>query len=295
MSDSRLRKRRRLPRPFQVGAIALAFGLGVATSWWITDEPGQQETAKSPSATAEEPKKLSTENSAKSRKLDDNAAPELSGATDAEAPLPGLDGPDPIPVPTPTLEDVFPKPLISLTEDDIVRTGSGEFFVADGESAATGANPTKYRVEVETDLPFAAEEAAEFIDETLGDRRGWTARAEHDFQRVSDDSFDIRILIATPDTVDRLCAPLRTNGKVSCAANGRAVLNGVRWAVGAESFGDDVPNYRRYLVGHEVGHLLGYSHESCPRSGELAPVMVQQTKSTQGCEPNPWPFPDAGE
>src|SRR5699024_956488 len=100
-SDSRLRKRRRLPRPFQAGAIALAFGLGLATSWWITDGPGLQVTAESPTVTAEEPKALPTESSAKSRKLDDNSTPELSGTADTEAPLLGLDGPDPIPVPAP--------------------------------------------------------------------------------------------------------------------------------------------------------------------------------------------------
>src|SRR5690625_2888848 len=130
MSDSRLRKRRRLPRTFHDGAIAMAFGRVLDTSWWITAETGLPETAESRHVTAEEPKALPPESSAKSRKLDDTSTPELSGATDTEAPLLGLDGPDPIPVPAPTLDDVFPEPLISITEDDIVQTGSGEFFVA---------------------------------------------------------------------------------------------------------------------------------------------------------------------
>src|SRR5690625_6734662 len=142
----------------------------------------------------------------------------------------------------PSFTEQHPDPLISVTEDDSVKTGSGEFNIADGGSEPSGANPTKYRVEVEKELPFNIDETAQFIDETLADPRGWGAEGKHAFQRVSDDSYDFRIVIATPDTVDELCAPLRTNGKVSFCLDGRAKLNGLRWAVGCDGIGDTIVN-----------------------------------------------------
>lgn len=279
------RIKRRRPRFIEVGAIALSFGIGLGTSWWFTDgrsaiespgASGVSETQSDPSDTPS-PMPLETSEPGTPETVDENVGP-LSEIN---------------PPPMPSFTEKLPDPLISVTEDDIVKTGSGEFNIADGGSEASGENPTRYRVEVEKELPFNIDDTAKFIDETLADPRGWGAKGKHAFQRVSDDSYDFRIVIATPDTVDELCAPLRTNGKVSCGRDGRATLNGLRWAVGVESFGDDIDNYRRYLVAHEFGHLLGYQHEKCPAPGELAPVMVQQTHSTQGCEPNPWPFPNA--
>ena len=102
---------------------------------------------------------------------------------------------------------------------------------------------------------------------------------------------DLRITLASPDTTDRLCAPLQTRGQVSCHNGGRVVLNLRRWQLGAEAYGTDVAAYRTYLVNHEVGHGLGHGHAYCARQGKVAPVMMQQTYGLKGCTAWPWPTP----
>ena len=51
----------------------------------------------------------------------------------------------------------------------------------------------------------------------------------------------------------------------------------------------ELPEYRAYLVSHEVGHILGKGHARCPATGGPAPTMVQQTLGIGKCTPSPWP------
>ena len=87
-----------------------------------------------------------------------------------------------------------------------------------------------------------------------------------------------------------MCAPLNTHGDYSCGRYGHAAINHTRWVQATEEF-PDLTQYRQYVVNHEVGHLLGRQHVSCPAAGELAPIMQQQSIRVAPCLPNAWPFP----
>lgn len=191
--------------------------------------------------------------------------------------------------PTPT-----PTP-VTVTPTTVPDSGSGSFVVAGGGTGPVGGGSAgvRYSVEVEDGLPLDASAVAGEVDAILADERSWIALGRWTLQRVDTDP-DARILLATPDTTDRLCAPLRTAGIFSCRQGDLVVLNAARWVGGADSWGDDVVGYRGYLVNHEFGHFLGFGHVGCPGAGEPAPVMMQQTKSVEECLPNAWPSVTGG-
>lgn len=99
----------------------------------------------------------------------------------------------------------------------------------------------------------------------------------------------LRVVLASPDTTDRLCRPLGTRGKVSCRNGNDVVINARRWVNGTASYAGQLTRYRQYVINHEIGHSFGLGHRSCPASGAKAPVMLQQTIGLQGCDPSPWP------
>ena len=187
------------------------------------------------------------------------------------------------PVPTaPTVPSVPSVPTV-------LATGSGRFTVAAGPAAPPAkAKLVRYTVEIENGLQLSAAAVAGTVDTTLADKRSWPA-AGYSFRRTGTPS-DLRILLATPGTVDKLCAPLDTGGEVSCRNEDLVVLNARRWVLGAPAYGANIAAYRQYLVNHEVGHFLGHGHVGCPGKGRYAPVMLQQTLGLQGCKPNPWPI-----
>jgi Protein of unknown function (DUF3152) len=97
----------------------------------------------------------------------------------------------------------------------------------------------------------------------MGCRSILTRRSRFDLTPVGQ-SATLHAYIGTPTTADRLCAPFLTRGEVSCNNGNRVVLNAKRWLLGADSYGSDLTNYRRYLVNHEFGHALGKHHVDCP-------------------------------
>lgn len=150
----------------------------------------------------------------------------------------------------------------------------------------------EFRIEVDPALEdrLTRAELASFVIETLSDERSWTGRGVG--FRLVDEGGLFTLTVATPERVDRLCAPLQTVSTYSCARNGWIAFNSDRWFGATETWPGDLETYRRYLVNHEVGHYVrGPSHDQCPGEGLPAPVMMQQTKGLKGCEPNGWVDP----
>ncbi|WP_043502555.1 DUF3152 domain-containing protein [Georgenia sp. SUBG003] len=173
------------------------------------------------------------------------------------------------------------------------QSASGELLtVAGAQEAPREARTVRpVRVQVEKGLPVDGEAFADFVLTVLNDERGWGHDGSVVFSRTDGPS-DISVVLASPALTDELCRPLRTVGEYSCGRDARAVLNAERWSDGAAPFldgGGNITEYRQYLVNHEVGHLLGHPHESCPVPGEPAPIMLQQTMRLEGCLPQPWP------
>jgi hypothetical protein len=150
-------------------------------------------------------------------------------------------------------------------------------------------NSLNINLKIENSLNMDIDCLANLIFEILNDDRGWKTVVNKNFQFTNESRSDFSIVFASPETVDELCFPLQTNGIYSCRVADRVVINFFRWVSGAKDFGTDLATYRLYLINHEVGHMLGWGHTNCPAEGALAPLMMQQSITTDSCLPYGWP------
>lgn len=213
--------------------------------------------------------------------------------TASVSPLPAPTTATPTPTPSTTgTESPSPKPTPSGPTPSSTLPkikASGKFDTAGVRVAASGSSGTLHRfaVQVETSAKLDADKVGTQIAGVLNDPRSWAGSGNVRFALVSDPAkAGFTIVIAAPATAKGLC----TLEPSTCVSSGDVVIDAAYWL----STPNDYPSrsqWQAYLVNHVVGHLLGESHQGCPKQGRPAPVMMSQEGSLKGCTPNPWPFP----
>jgi len=227
---------------------------------------------------------------------DRNAVPVAEVTPDGTATATPTPTPAPEASPTPEAprSSVASTPPKSTPEPVVPRHGPGTYNRATATLVNQKERGTviRYTVQVEKGVPVDPDEAAAIIHGVLNDKRSWGGKGAYTWIYVPKGRVDLTASIVTPDTTDKICAPLNTRGELSCRNGGRIALNADRWVYGVKHYGGDLTGYRQYLVNHEFGHYLGHGHEPCPGKGKRAPVMMTQTVGLEGCVKNPWPAND---
>ena len=129
--------------------------------------------------------------------------------------------------------------------------------------------------------------ARDVVKTVLNERSGWRSKGYRFSEAASYASPDFTITFWTDDhIVARFGRDFR--GLSVCENQRHIYINLQNWRSGANAGFADVRQYRRYVVNHEVGHVLGYGHVDARhhcRNGGRASVMSQQTKGQFGCTP----------
>ena len=137
---------------------------------------------------------------------------------------------------------------------------------------------------ITADVRAFARQAAE----TYADPRGWRGKGVEFRQVRRGGSFTLVLAqAATVPSYSPVCSSMW-----SCRVGRYVIINQTRWQHASPAWNRanrSRRDYRHMVVNHETGHWLGKGHATCPGKGRLAPVMMQQSKGTQGCRLNPWP------
>ncbi|CAN5278814.1 hypothetical protein BH09ACT12_BH09ACT12_19930 [soil metagenome] len=129
---------------------------------------------------------------------------------------------------------------------------------------------------------------ARLAQQTYEDPRGWRGKGVQ-FSRVAQGG-SFTLVLAEASTVPSFSS--QCSATYSCRVGRYVIINQTRWQQATPPWnaaGESLRDYRHLVVNHETGHWLGKGHASCPGPGRLAPVMMQQSKGTNGCVFNPWP------
>jgi len=140
----------------------------------------------------------------------------------------------------------------------------------------------RYKISIESNIKRNLKNFKKEVDNILSHPKSWKVNFSQ-----NNTNYDFEIILTSAKNVKKYC---KFSG-LSCAdPNSKKIwINNSRWINGAKASKLSLKNYRIYLINHEIGHILGFSHTK-PIKNKKTEVMVQQTLGIGNGIPNPWPL-----
>lgn len=111
----------------------------------------------------------------------------------------------------------------------------------------------------------------------------WESSLINNYPKINKRLPDVKIHLSNENTIKKKCG---FEG-LSCATVGghEIYLNETNWTKGSIKSKLSLENYRKYVLTHEMLHILGYLHEECSGKGQKISIMQQQTVGIGDCVP----------
>ncbi len=287
------------------GVVVVAFGLGLVAGWITDGLPARLQGEPTPSA---------------------SPSPSVEVGPTIEPSLPPLE-----PVTRDLTVDDRTAGLV--TTDYVVRGDGTFTVVPGKDEPDDAKGDVRWVSFAVEDGVSADDQALRgYVMSVLNDNRAWGTGGQLQFVGT-DGVADYRVLLASPYTTAAVCpdqhvavavgpvteasptpsadstadvAPQATGETVNgatesqsasrydhlCSDDGVIVLSAYDWTAGLPGFAEDYAGAREYLVLHRLGHLTGREDSACA-TGRAEVMDLQRDALPEGCEPNPWPYPDA--
>jgi len=179
-----------------------------------------------------------------------------------------------------------------------VRVTARAKGTAPGAATSARTGRVEHRVDVRRTVSYSVRTKGKIVvsvkkfrrlaQQTYDDPRGWRGRGVRFVPVKKGGSFTLWLAAAsTVPSFSSGCSSMW-----SCRVGRNVIINQDRWRWASPAWNAahrSLRDYRHMVVNHETGHWLGKGHAKCPGKGRPAPVMMQQSKGTQGCRFNPWP------
>ncbi len=287
------------------GVVVVAFGLGLVAGWITDGLPERLRAEPSPSA---------------------SPSPSVGLSPTIEPSLPPLD-------PITRELTVDDRTAGVITTNYVVRAEGTFTVVPGMDEPDDSKGDVRWvSFAVEDGVSINAEAFRGYVMSVLNDNRAWGTDGQLQYV-ATDGVADYRVLLASPYTTAAVCpdqhvavtvgpvteasatpsvdpadgvapqasgnaangateAPSDSQYDHLCSEDGVIVLSSYDWTAGLPAFADDYAGARQYLVLHRLGHLFGREDSACT-GGRAAAMDLQHDVLPDGCEANPWPYPDA--